>query len=178
MTIVACGTLQERMPEVAAGTAEWTPAEMAHLAGCDECAREWRIVSAARRLGGAAAGRIDPAAMATRVVAELGSPPRRRWGRSLWVSGLAAAAVVVLVLRVGFPGTTPALVPDSTALAAGDPVGTTIPMAELDALDADQLEAVLEQLDGAAATAPTGDMPAMGDLDDHQLERILRSLEG
>ena len=40
MTNVACGTLQERMPEVAAGTAEWTPSEMAHLAGCDECARD------------------------------------------------------------------------------------------------------------------------------------------
>lgn len=51
-------------------------------------------------------------------------------------------------------------------------------MAELDALDEDQLQAVLEHLDAAAGSLDGGVEPRMGDLDDQQLERVLRSLEG
>lgn len=181
MTTIDCATLQERMPDVAAGTSAWSASETEHLASCGECALEWRLIQAARAHGDQIVAAIDPAAMATRVLAGLRpARARRGWQRSAWIGGLAAAAVLVLVLRIALPVAPVDSVIDSVALATATaaPLGRTIPMAELDALDAEELEAVLEQLDGTAAAASGGDVPAIGDLDDHQLERVLRSLEG
>ncbi len=157
----------------------WTPAETAHLASCGECTLEWRLIQAARHHGDARVVRVDAATVASRVVTRLRAEQgQARWRRRLWVTGLAAAAVVVLVVRTAFPTGDRGAIIDSTALAVAAPASTAFPMAELDALSADQLEAVLDHLNGAAANAPTGEIPLLGDLDDQQLERVLRSLEG
>lgn len=179
MTQLDCGTLQDRMPDVAAGTATWNAQEAAHLDSCPECGPEWQIVQTARRLGGSAARQIDAPQMAERVLAGVRAARKRsRWTRAVWASGLAAAAAVVVVLRIYEPPSRRAAEPPDTSLVATTITSGTIPMAELDALDAEQLEAVLEHLDGAAGSAERGGVPSMGDLDDQQLERVLRSLEG
>ena len=54
----------------------------------------------------------------------------------------------------------------------------TLPLAELDSLDVGQLQAVLDGLDSPVGEATPGEAPSFGDLDDSQLERVLRSLEG
>lgn len=177
MTQDRCGQTQERMPDVAAGTEVWSAEDAAHLASCESCALEWPIVSAARRLGSEAAGQINPTDLAVRVVAGVRREEKRsRWRRASWVSGLAAAALVVLVVRTTIPLGGPSV--DSTAIAVVESPSEAIPMAELEALDAEQLQAVLEQLDAAAGSAEGGGVPRMGDLDDQQLESVLRSLEG
>jgi hypothetical protein len=179
MSEIECGALQDRMPDVAAGTGRWNAQEAAHLAICPECAPEWQIVQTARRLGGSAARQIDSSMIAGNVVAALRARKKKsRWRRASWVSGLAAAAIVVVILRTAEPPSRRAAEPPDTTVVAVTPVGGTIPMAELEALDAEQLEAVLEQLDGATGRMDGGGIPSMGDLDDQQLERVLRSLEG
>ena len=45
-------------------------------------------------------------------------------------------------------------------------------------LDGDQLQAVLEALDPPLGATGGGPSPSFGELDDSQLERVLRSLEG
>ncbi|MBK8005811.1 MAG: sigma-70 family RNA polymerase sigma factor [Gemmatimonadetes bacterium] len=57
-------------------------------------------------------------------------------------------------------------------------VGFHLPLAELDQADAEVLEAVLDQLDAPVGEGSSMDAPSLGDLDDTQLERVLRSLEG
>ncbi|HWA14910.1 MAG TPA: hypothetical protein VG817_00655 [Gemmatimonadales bacterium] len=179
MTDIDCGVLQDRMPDVASGAAVWTEVEAAHLAGCDSCAREWRIVRAARRLGGSAARRVNSEVLAANVIAGVRRQQKRSlWVRVGWVSGLAAAAILVTVLRVPPPRSSLAQL-GATGRAAEPPVvASALPLAELDALDSDQLEAVLEQLDATAGSFDGGLEARIGDLDDQQLESVLRSLEG
>jgi hypothetical protein len=177
MTQIDCGDLQDRMPDAASGVASWTSAEAAHLANCEACGPEWQIVQAARRLGSSAARQIDPAKLALRVLDGVRTREKRsRWSRTGWVSGLAAAAILLVVVRTTLSPNTPGAEPPDTAAVALTPMTGAFPMAELEGLDAEQLEAVLEQFDPVAETG--GGIPSMGDLDDQQLERVLRSLEG
>lgn len=179
MTEIECGTLTDRMPDVASGQAQWSEAESAHLAGCESCALEWRIVSAARLLGGSAARQIDATALTGKVIAGVRAAEQRsRWTRAGWMSGLAAAAVLLLVLRINLPPSRPAAEPPDTSTVAVTPVTGALPMAELDALDEEQLQAVLEHLEAAAGSLDGNVAPRMSELDDQQLERVLRSLEG
>jgi hypothetical protein len=53
-----------------------------------------------------------------------------------------------------------------------------IPVAELDSLDNGELESVLQDLDAPLGAGTLNSTPGLGDLDDVQLERLLRSLEG
>jgi anti-sigma factor RsiW len=169
-----CESIQDRVPLVANGEAEWSEAEAAHLASCRECAAEWRLIQTARRLGDTAATRIDPAQVGRAVLARLAAERRRsRWKRSGWLAVLAAAAAVTLVVRLSSHGPgagSESMPPSATAFH--------VPIAELERLDAGQLESVLEGLDEPLGSQAAPDAPHLGDLDDHQLERVLRSLEG
>jgi hypothetical protein len=177
--MIDCESLVDKMPEVAHGRAVWTPDEALHLANCVECAAGWRVIEAAPRLGAAAAARIDVARLTRqvqdRLTAERVAQRSRRWrGRIGWVTGLAAAAVLVLFVwrgRRAEPDGVPTVVTAST-------VKFTVPLAELEGLDDTQLEAVLESLDAPLGESSGGPVPSFGDLDDSQLERVLRSLEG
>lgn len=175
-----CGTVQDKLPLVAHGRAGWTPAEASHLAACPECSAEWALVQRAAQVGASAAARLDTARLTAGV---LGEVRRRRgqdrWRRSAGILGLAAAAVLVVTVALRAPqrgdvahGTDSA---PPVTVASGV---LTLPLAELDSLDAGQLEAVLDGLDAPVGEATPGDAPSFGDLDDSQLERVLRSLEG
>lgn len=167
-----CGTVQDRMPAVAAGRAAWTTDEARHLEACAACAAEWRLVQAARRLGARAEARVQPAALTRAALAGVRARRRARWTRLGWVGGLAAAAALVLMVtrpRGRAPDAAPA------PLAAAE---FHLPLAELDQADAEALEAVLDQLDAPVSEGSSMDAPSLGDLDDTQLERVLRSLEG
>jgi hypothetical protein len=167
-----CEVLRERMPDVAHGAGTWTEAEEAHLAGCAECAAEWRLVRTALHLGDAAARRVDPARLAAAVAMGVVRERRvTRWKRVGWLSGLAAAATVALVV---WRGSTP-----NDAPAMGDTVAEyLLPLAELESLDETQLQAVLDALDAPLSDGGSAGGPTLGDLTDTQLERVLRSLEG
>ncbi|HXI20644.1 MAG TPA: hypothetical protein VNH46_06145, partial [Gemmatimonadales bacterium] len=92
-----------------------------------------------------------------------------------WLVGLAAAAGLAFVL-LGRPGSSDNAGGGPAPVVAASESG--LPVAELDDLDAGQLEAVLDHLEIPLDQAGTGPVPSMGDLDNQQLERVLRSLEG
>jgi predicted anti-sigma-YlaC factor YlaD len=169
-----CEAIQERIPLVANGMAEWDVVEAAHLAACPACSAAWRTVAAARRLGDAAALRVDPARVNRAVLLNLASErTAARWRRGGWLAGLAAAAVLVLMVRVG-PWHASGGAENSPTVSAT----LHVPLAELEALNAEELESVLDGLDEPLGAGSAPDAPHLGDLDDHQLERVLRSLEG
>jgi len=179
MTTDLCLALSERMPAVAADEETWSSAEAAHLSTCVECAAEWRLVLQARQLGAGAAGRLDTAGLGAAVlqgVAARHRAARRR--RGAWLTGLAAAAAVTLVVWTGTGGRGPRVVGRDSAAAGTVEHAFYLPLAELESLDAEQLQGVLDGLDTPVSESAPGGVPSFGELDDHQLERVLRSLEG
>lgn len=169
-----CASIQDRIPLVANGLSSWTPGEAAHFTDCPDCAAEWHIVSTARRLGDAAAGQVDADRVSRRVMARLASDRAgRRWRIGGGIAGLAAAAAVVLMVRT-------AVVRSPSGAATTPPVAAVlhVPIAELESLDTAELESVLDGLDQPLGSGAAPDAPHLGDLDDVQLERVLRSLEG
>lgn len=163
---MTCAELSERMPAVAAGRGQWTEAELAHLRGCDECRREWEIVSAGSSV--AAQVTVDADALAVRVLARLRAEPKVRPLRRLtWVSGLAAAAAVVLYVV-----TAPS--PD-----APDPAAARfmVEVPGLAGLEGDALAEVLEALDSDWTTTSTNDVPSLGDLTPGELAQVGQTLE-
>ena len=177
---IDCESLSEKMPGVAHGELSWTAEEEAHLSACFECAAEWRLIQRAARLGESAARSIDPATLSAGVLSQVAARGRRdRWTRGAWVTVLAAAAAIAVVVfagRGGRPGQL-ATGADSGA-AAGVDLSYNLPLSELEALDSDQLQSVLDGLDVPVGEVEPGPAPSFGDLDDNQLERVLRSLEG
>lgn len=171
-----CELLSDRMVLVSHGTADWTAAEAAHLATCPDCREEWRLIQGARRLGSEAGRRTDAARVSRQVLATLaGERRRRRWFRAGGLVGLAAAAALAIMVsttdRRGPVG-------DAGSMAVVEADGLQLRLAELESLDEAELEAILDGLDVPLAEGAGGAPPALGDLDDTQLERVLRSLEG
>jgi hypothetical protein len=166
-----CERLTDRMIAVAHGGPGWNADEAAHLSRCPDCSAEWRLIQAAQRLGESAAGRIDPAQVSRLVAQRMAT--RRQWHRAGWVGLLAAAAAVVLIV---WGGRGP--VARETIAAAARNTEFHLPLAELDSLDAGQLQSVLDGLDAPIGSDASPDVPALGDLESPELERILRSLEG
>lgn len=179
MTTEQCDHLSEKMPLVASGAALWTPEEAAHLAGCEQCAAEWRLIQGARAIGERAAAGLDHDRLATRVLSEVTARRRRaRWARGGALTLLAAAAAVILMVWTGGePKGGVAVAPDSSRALALD-AGFHLPLAELEPLDSEQLQVVLDGLDVPVEEVDPGPPPSFTELDDSQLERVLRSLEG
>lgn len=176
---IDCEVLREKMPGAAHGELAWTPEEETHLSACFECAAEWRLIQHAARLGEGAARSIDPARLSAAVLTQVAARRRRdRWTRGAWIALAAAAAIAVVVFtgRGGGPGQL-ATGADS-GVAAGVDLSYSLPLSELEALDSDQLQSVLDGLDAPVGEVEPGLAPSFGDLDDNQLERVLRSLEG
>lgn len=173
--MINCEMLVDKMPLVVHDQASWTPEEVAHLAACADCAASWRLVSIAPRLGDMTARRLDLPGITRQVHDRLARDKRaRRWKRTGWIAGLAAAAVLtVMVWSTTEHG--PAA-PPTVSAASG--AAFEVPLAELEGLDGDQLQEVLEALDPPLGATGGGPSPSFGDLDDSQLERVLRSLEG
>ena len=165
---MTCHDLSDRMPAVARGEASWSPAEAAHLASCADCRAEWAVVT----LGAGVARdvRVDGDRLAAMVVDRLRrEPAARRPSRRLWLTGLAAAAVVAVLL---WPraATVTAPVPQ-----ADEPYAVHLP--GLDGLGEEGLHEMLESLDPRWTETPTIDAPSLEDLDPQELEQVQRSWE-
>lgn len=172
-----CGCLSDRIPEVAAGRAQWTAEEVQHLNGCRMCQQEWRLVWAARGLGDGARVSFDSPAMAASVLLRLqGAQEAGRLRRSAWrFTGLAAAAAIAAVVWTGgFEGalTRPA---DSRQ---GVATGLAIPLPELESLQPAELDSVLQTMDEPSISGVPVDEPGLSDLNTDELKSVLDSWEG
>jgi hypothetical protein len=160
------------MAPVLAGRSRWSVEEADHLARCPDCGAEWRLLSRAAAIGDRLPS-IDPGPVTAGVLKRVAAEPRpAHSNRRRWMIGIAAAvaASLLLVSRIREPS-----VVGRPPLASGE---LEIPVLELDSLSADQLQAVLETLEPPLGSESTLDAPTLQDLDDTQLERLLRSLEG
>jgi hypothetical protein len=170
-----CEWLSDRMPVVALGRAEWTPDETRHLDECTSCRREWELVQLATTLGKDAGLSLEPAAIAGRVLQrlqqerEVGRLRRRAWS----FAGLAAAAALIAAIWTGgIQGGTSKPAALGTAVAGR----LTIPLPELESLEPAELDSVLQTMDEPGGS--TADDPALGDLNNDELERVLNTWEG
>ncbi len=170
-----CEWLSDRMPVVALGQAEWTPEESRHLTACVACRQEWELVRRASRLGEDIGLTLNHSAIAAGVLHRLkldregGRLRRRAWS----FTGLAAAAALIAAIWTGgIQGGTakPAL---GTVVAGR----VTIPLPELDSLQPVELDSVLQTMDDPGGGS-TPDDPALGDLNNDELERVLNTWEG
>jgi len=135
-----------------------------------------RIESLAKRLGNAAAGRLDVDATARKVVERLREQPVRRalWIQQTWLQ-IAAALVIVVGGAVVASRLTQKGHPAVSAHAAhfvADDLGD---------LSAEELRGVLAGFDemvGSNSIAVPEGSTDLRELDAHQLRAVLRSLEG
>ena len=132
---------------------------------------EAELVRTAARLGTAQAETLDPARVAERVLARLASEPAevRPLPRRVapWFVGLAAAAALLVVLRLTVLSTSPT-----------SPSARSV-LHELDDLGTGELEEILETIPvPTAALFPAPEAAPLSELDSIHLERLLRSLEG
>ena len=173
-----CGWLSDRMPAVALGRAEWTPQEIHHLQGCRACQQEWEVVSAGSRLGQRRETGIDTEAVAASVLQRLrderAGPYVRR--RTWAVSGLAAAAAIIMAIWAGNAGDPAATTRPNGSLAAAQ---LEIPLPELESLQAAELDTVLQAMDEPNNLRDPGEgEPELSDLNSDELERVLDTWEG
>jgi len=167
-----CERLSDRMPGVLAGRDHWSREDEEHLVVCADCRSEWQLLVRGSALGAELPG-LDVSRISAEVQRRLALAKRAdRNRRRGWLGlGLAAAAALVLVIAR----------PRSTGEAPASPIAEqalVLPVIELDSLSAAELQAVLETMEPPLGTNSTLDAPSLQDLDDHQLERVLRSLEG
>ncbi len=172
-----CEGVSDRMPAVATGISEWTPAEREHLAGCTGCAAEWKLVSVAATLGRNVT--LDTTALAPRVLERVRTAARedqrRRWARrAAQLGGLAIAALLLLVLMPRQHSVTPA---GSSTDATISQTAPPLQLAELDGAAPAELEMVLVEFDEPSVPASSLDGPDLEGLDLSQVERALRAWE-
>lgn len=163
-----CRHLSDRIPAVALGRDRWSAAEAAHLARCADCRAEWDLVRAAGRIGGALppfADRGDLAARVLRRVSEAPKAPAPR--RALWWAGGLVAAALAVAVGSG------ALRPET-----GGPDGAVGVMATEDPLSTAQVDSLLEIAAPPLAGWTMLETPSLGDLDEDELEQLLRTWEG
>ena len=161
--------LQERMPEVARGSAAWEAVDLAHVAACAECGAEWDLVRAAATVGVRVEREFDAATAAEVVTARLRRErPIHRRPAVRTLVGLAAAAAI-LFLYLGPRAETP-------ATPAPVAVGRLFP--ELDSLSTEELTRIADGLETPLSETPIGAPQDLDDLDSAQLTRVLHSLEG
>lgn len=99
-----CEQVTERMVAVAHGAGAFTAEAQAQPDQLPRLRLEWRLVQAAGRLGDGSARRVDPARVSGAVLRELRAGRQRtRWIRSRALTGLAAAAALVLIVRTSGP---------------------------------------------------------------------------
>lgn len=177
--MTGCERLSDRMPDVAHGRSTWSGDEAAHLVGCADCRAEWALVQGAARLG----RDLPPVRLAERTTAEM--LPRLREARQVerrtairrvalrW-GGLAAAAAVAFAVLWRAPV-------NPAAERAGVPAAAafTVPLAELDLADAEELRAALDAFEAPITEGTTLERsPGVGDVETDDLERVLRAWEG
>jgi hypothetical protein len=123
------------------------------------------------------AARVDPEAVAARVLARLRREPAEARGRVVWMRPAVlrfAAAAVVLVAA----GATVTLMVDQPPPAAA----VALPVAGIDSLSTAQLEAVLEAAGEVRSvgfeSTPSSATRSLDDLSEQELQTVLASLNG
>lgn len=170
-----CDALLDLMPERASGRIDWPEGAEAHLTGCVECRRSWAVIQAGSRLGAAAAIGVDGDRIGRLVLARLAEArihDRRRRGWT-WGTLLAAAAALLLVV---YPGRVPS---NGTAPVAGVAGASSfsVPLLELQDLDASELKTIDDQLDGALSAGGSVGAPHLEELTPDEMQRVLNSME-
>jgi hypothetical protein len=165
----------DRIAELSHGAA-WTTEETAHLGECADCRLEVEVVAAARRLGTAQLAGFDArrvaAGVQSRLAARPDQAPVRGWHPGRWLAGLAAAAALVLAVRLGLPAGQ-----GGASSAGGGSTPVVSILHELDGLSAPQLEEVLQSIPPATDALDHVEMAPLADLTASDLERMLRSME-
>jgi len=173
--MIECGSMRDRMPDVAHGRTAWTETEAAHLAGCADCTLEWRVVRAGMVLHEGTEVVADRVAQSVQRRLRTREEPGRVVGRVRWrgtaVGLIAAAASVVLVVGLMHHDR-------SRRGVASDSLVAVAMLPELQGLDEVQLESVLRSLGPTAGDATPGVLPHLEDLTDSELEQLLRSEGG
>ena len=173
-----CGWLSDRIPAVVLGRAEWTPQEVQHLQECSVCQQEWELLRAAGRLGQRGEVVIDADTVSSTVLQRLRDEPKRTRirRRALAVSGLAAAAALIIAIWTGTVENPSPTTPQNPSLATAQ---LEIPLPELESLQAAELDTVLQAMDEPNNLRDLGeDEPELSDLDSDELQRVLDTWEG
>jgi hypothetical protein len=164
-----CHHLSDRMPAVAHGRAHWTAADEAHLSRCADCRAEWDLVRAAGRIGGGLPPLGDRDGLAADVLRRVAEAPEigapRRALR--WAGGLAAAAALALAVWSGALRQEP-----------GGPEGPGGVAVAAESLSTAQADSLLDVEEPQLAGWSMLETPTLGDLDEDELERLLRTWEG
>ena len=169
---MSCERLSDRMPGVVAGRDHLSREDEEHLAVCSDCRSEWLLLARGATLGISLP--LDAERIAGRVQDRLLAARREtRLARRSWIVAVTAAAAALLLIIYRPDGTE-----SIGTIPPLDATGLELPIIELDSLSSEQLQAVLESLEPPLGSTSTLDAPTLQDLDDHQLERLLRSLEG
>ena len=170
-----CTRLSERIPDVARGQEDWTVDEEKHLAACRDCRVEWELARTAQSLALRADELIEPRALAEAVTRRLreATPARRIGPRLRWAGVVVAAAAAIFLVVRTISGPAPAPVP-AVASAPAD----ALHLPGLDSLTVDELEIVLASIAQPMEAFSTFDASGWNELDDHELERLLREWEG
>jgi hypothetical protein len=174
--MTTCEQLSDRMPAVARHEASWSAEEQAHLAACPDCQAEWDLVSVVTGLEADVVSDLDVHHVTERVLGRLRADRQGRSRRMGWaVTGIAAAAAVMLAVWAGRPG-------QRLGPVSHRPVGVDVaqlPLPELDSLGTPELEAVLQSLDAPIGTSvETVDSTELDSLDTPELQQVLDGLEG
>lgn len=169
MTECHDATLREQLPLLVRDALSAAEAALlrTHVARCDACASELRLLERSARLFDQATPRIDTTAIVGRLPAAPGARPRltiasgasrpfglRRYGLAIAASLLLFATISLGALRDSFWGTSAArggASESGTAVVAALPVGL-VGGNELSELGADDLETLLMELDQLQAT--------------------------
>jgi hypothetical protein len=161
------------MPEVVHDRSRWTADEAAHLAACAHCRRELALVQATVALGRRAPRLPDATAMAAAIEHRLAGARTRRIGVQR-IAGLAAAAALLLAVWTRWPEP-----PVASTAGGGRPAAQAlVPLPELELLDPAELDSLLQRMEMPSAGSSTLDAPALGDLEDTELEQVLATWEG
>ena len=166
-----CSELSGRMPEVASGRSEWSPIEATHLAGCADCAAEWRLVRIGSTLHADLA--VDTGAMVREVLARLRAEgqvvatPRLPWRH--FAFGLAAAAGIALAVWV--PGRTH----HAVVVTLPSRIGPLLP--NLSNVTSEQWDALSLASEDAVIAGEPGAVPHLGDLTAEDLTQLSRLTE-
>lgn len=171
---MTCDDLSHRLPDVATSRTQLTADERRHVDECPECSRELKLLAFTARLGDDLDTVRRPESTAGTLVTQLATAaPRRR--RILAVAGFAAAAALLVAIRITVPQgdtvrapTAPPpvaaapvraddrLPPDSIGAQREtgpaperrfDPAPARIALPELEGMADEELEIVLDQLD-------------------------------
>ena len=160
--------LTDRIPDVVLGRTPWSPEEQTHLAGCADCRAELALVQAAGRIGEGLPPLADRAVLTEAVLGRVARAPAvpPRGGALRWAGGVALAAALAIAVWTG------------STRSDRSPAGAGGSETAVETLSTAQVDSLLEDDDVPLAGWSMLETPTLGDLDEVELEQLLRTWEG